>query len=145
MSEEFVVVLTTLPLDIDADAFATTLVEEGLAACVHIHAQMTSVYRWQGAVHNDAERQLTLKTTRSQVAALSARLRELHPYDVPEFVVLPIIDGHSDYLAWIASNVNTGHRRDTEETGHRRDTEETQQRAAGDGDARNGGEQRKGS
>jgi periplasmic divalent cation tolerance protein len=104
MTEEFVVVLTTLPLDMDASAFARALVDERLAACVNIHSPMTSVYRWQGRLEEDGERQLTIKTTRARLEALQDRIRALHPYDVPEFVVIPIVDGSSDYLGWVVES-----------------------------------------
>lgn len=101
MSDEFALVLTTLPLDMDESAFARTLVDEGLAACVNIHAPMTSVYQWDGQIQEDGERQLTIKTTTARLNALLERLRALHPYDVPEFVVIPIVGGSVDYLDWL--------------------------------------------
>src|SRR4029078_10367739 len=88
-----VLVLTTLPVDADAAAFARTLVTERLAACVNLLAPMESVYRWEGDVQREAERQLIMKTARARVDALWQRLRELHPYDLPEFVVLPLMGG----------------------------------------------------
>jgi periplasmic divalent cation tolerance protein len=96
-----VVVLTTLPADADAEAFAEALVRERLAACVSIGAPMTSVYTWQGAVERAPERQLIVKTVRDNVALLKARLATLHPYDVPELLVLPIAEGGEAYLAWV--------------------------------------------
>ena len=104
MADEYVLVLTTLPQDGDPVAFARTFVDERLAACVNVHSPMTSVYLWDGNVAEDAEHQLTLKTVRSRLPALWDRLRELHPYDVPEFIVLPIIDGNDAYLKWIADS-----------------------------------------
>ena len=104
MTHEFAFVFTTVPLDLDAAALARTLVEERLAACAHIHAPITSVYRWNGKVQEDGERQMTLKTTAARLDALLARIRELHPYDVPEFVVIPIVDGSSEYLAWLRAS-----------------------------------------
>jgi periplasmic divalent cation tolerance protein len=62
---------------------------------------MESVYRWKGGVEAEPERQLIMKTTAARVPALRARLIELHDYDVPEFIVLPIIDGSDPYLSWI--------------------------------------------
>lgn len=96
-----VIVLTTLPADADAAAFATSLVEARLAACVNLLAPMQSVYRWEGRVESEAERQLVMKTSRERVDALWQRVRELHPYDVPEFIVLPIVDGSDAYLRWL--------------------------------------------
>jgi periplasmic divalent cation tolerance protein len=99
-----VLILTTLPADADAGAFAEALVDARLAACVNLLPVMESVYRWEGRVQRDRERQLLLKTSRDRVAALWARVRELHPYDVPEFIVLPIVDGNDAYLAWITES-----------------------------------------
>jgi periplasmic divalent cation tolerance protein len=96
-----VLVLTTLPADADAAAFARTLVAERLAACVNLLAPMESIYEWEGAMLRDTERQLIMKTVRARVDALWQRVRELHPYDVPEFVVLPIVDGSDAYLRWL--------------------------------------------
>jgi periplasmic divalent cation tolerance protein len=103
-SDQFIIVLTTYPLDKDADSLAATLVEERLAACVNILPPMRSVYRWKDAVERADERQIVIKTTKARVAALEARIRTLHPYDVPEFVVLPIESGSADYLSWLAAN-----------------------------------------
>lgn len=101
MPDEYVIVLTTLPADADAAALAVTLVTERLAGCVNLLGEMTSVYRWEGDVAQDAERQVVIKTTRASVGPLWDRLRDLHPYDLPEFIVIPIIDGNDAYLRWI--------------------------------------------
>lgn len=99
---EFVLVLTTLPAEGDLAArFARTLVDEGLAACVNVLGEMRSVYRWQGQVEDEPERQILIKTTRDRLEALWERVRALHPYDVPEFVVIPIVDGSAAYLQWV--------------------------------------------
>jgi periplasmic divalent cation tolerance protein len=99
-----VLVMTTLPADADASAFAHTLVATRLAACVNLLAGMESVYRWEGAVEQERERQLVIKTTRARVAALWERVREIHPYDIPEFIVLPIVDGNDAYLRWVGES-----------------------------------------
>ena len=104
MSTDFAFVLTTLPLDMDANAFARTLVSEGLAACVNVHPPMTSIYRWEGQVQEDGERQLTIKTTLDRVRALQAQIIGLHKYDTPEFIVLPIVDGSPAYLDWLRNS-----------------------------------------
>lgn len=101
-----VLVLTTLPVDADAAVFARTLVSERLAACVNLLAPMESVYRWEGDVQREAERQLIMKTTRARVDALWQRVRELHPYDVPEFLVLAIADGSDAYLRWLGESTS---------------------------------------
>lgn len=95
------VVLTTWPADGDAGDFARAVVDEHLAACVNILPEMQSIYRWEGRVEDARERQVVIKTTRERVPALLQRLRTLHPYAVPEFLVLPIVDGSEEYLGWI--------------------------------------------
>jgi periplasmic divalent cation tolerance protein len=102
MADEFVVVLMTLPAEGDSATFASALVEDRLAACVNVLPPMQSIYRWTDGVEQETERQLVIKTTRARVAALWERVRQLHPYDVPEFVVLPVVDGNDAYLRWIA-------------------------------------------
>jgi periplasmic divalent cation tolerance protein len=101
---EAAVVLTTLAAEADAAAFARTLVEERLAACVNVLPAMTSVYRWKGEVEQDREQQLVIKTTLAGIPALKARLGELHPYELPEFLVLPASAADA-YLAWIRESV----------------------------------------
>ena len=96
-----VIVLTTWPAASDAGAFARSLVDERLAACVNVFGPMQSTYRWKDAIETDAERQIVIKTTESRIAALETRLRELHPYDVPELLVLRIDGGGEAYLAWV--------------------------------------------
>ncbi|MEO5894780.1 MAG: divalent-cation tolerance protein CutA [Vicinamibacterales bacterium] len=107
MANEYVVVLMTLPGDADAVVFGRTLVGERLAACVSVLAPVTSIYSWEGAIAEEQERQLIVKTSREGVAALWKRVRDLHPYDVPEFIVLPIVDGNDAYLRWISESVGS--------------------------------------
>lgn len=104
MNSEYVLVLTTLPADAEAPAFARSLVEERLAACVNLLPLMESVYRWEGEVQRESERQIVIKTARERVLPLWDRLREMHPYDVPEFIVLSIVDGSDAYLRWIGES-----------------------------------------
>lgn len=96
-----VLALTTLPATADADAFARTLVEERLAACVNVLPLMQSTYRWQGNVHRDDERQVVIKTWQDRVDDLQARVRALHPYEVPEWLVVETTAGSEPYLAWL--------------------------------------------
>lgn len=103
---EPVLVLTTLPADADAGAFAQTLVEHRVAACVNMLPVMESVFRWQGRIDRDTERQMLIKTSRERVPALWDCLRALHPYDVPEFIVLPIVDGNAAYLNWLRESTS---------------------------------------
>jgi periplasmic divalent cation tolerance protein len=98
---DIVLVLTTAPDDERAALWARTLVEERLAACVNVHGPMTSFYRWKGIVERDTERQVVIKTTRERVPAVRVRLSELHSYELPEFLVLPVESGTDEYLKWV--------------------------------------------
>jgi periplasmic divalent cation tolerance protein len=100
-----VLVLTTIAADADAPALARTLVDERLAACVNVLPEMTSVYRWKGQVERDREQQIVIKTDAGRLPALEARLRELHPYELPEFLVVPAGGGSAAYLAWVRESV----------------------------------------
>ena len=106
MTPEYVMALTTLPADADAAEFARTLVDERLAACVNLLPVMESVYRWEGKIEFEAERQIVIKTSRDRVVDLWDRVRELHPYEVPEFVVIAIVDGNEAYLRWIGDSTS---------------------------------------
>jgi periplasmic divalent cation tolerance protein len=100
---EVVVVLTTVPVGDLGETVARALVEERLAACVNVCAPMTSVYRWDGRVTHDLERQIVVKTTVDRIDAIRERLARLHPYELPEFLVCPVRDGSDAYLAWVRS------------------------------------------
>ena len=105
-SDSLALVLTTLGADADAASIARTLVDERLAACVNVLPPMMSTYRWKGAVEQEREQQLVIKTSRAGVEALHARLVELHPYELPEFLVLEA-SGSPAYAGWIAENVKS--------------------------------------
>jgi periplasmic divalent cation tolerance protein len=96
-----VLVFVTWPAHRDAASLARALVGERLAACVNVLPEMRSLYVWQGAIHDEAERQLIVKTTEDRVAALESRVRELHPYDVPEFLVVRVAMGTEAYVGWL--------------------------------------------
>ena len=101
MDEECCEVVVTAA---DADwlaGFTRTLVEERLAACGHVIGPIRSVYRWQGAVHDEPEARVALHTRRSLVPAVLARTAELHPYDIPCVIALSLKDGNPEYLRWI--------------------------------------------
>jgi len=98
---DIVVVLTTVADNEQAEAMAGQIVQERLAACVNLLPPMLSFYRWKGQVERETERQLVIKTTQDKVAALEARLRELHAYELPEFLVLPVDRGSAAYIGWV--------------------------------------------
>lgn len=100
-----VVVLTTVGPDFDAGALARALVEARLAACVNIVERVRSVYRWEGRVTEDAEQLLLIKTADARLDALREELFRRHPYDVPEFVVLPIGSTSEAYGKWLLESV----------------------------------------
>jgi periplasmic divalent cation tolerance protein len=103
------VVLITAPPD-GAAALARALVEEGLAACVNVVPGITSHYQWEGAVCEDVEALLVVKTTEAGMAALTARVKALHPYRVPEVLALQVDEevGNPDYLRWLRDSVSSG-------------------------------------
>jgi periplasmic divalent cation tolerance protein len=103
---DLTLVLTTMPDDHRADDLARTLVEERLAACVNVHGPMRSTYRWKGRIEREPERQLVIKTTRARLPDLEARLRALHPYDLPEFIVVAV-EASDAYLAWAGGETTT--------------------------------------
>lgn len=96
-----VVVLSTVGTADEAERIATALVDERLAACVNLVPELTSIYRWQGRIERARELLMVIKTRRALVSRLIARLGELHSYDVPEAIVLPIASGARPYLAWL--------------------------------------------
>lgn len=103
-AEGFIAVLVTVGSTLEAERLAESLVEERLAACVNIVGPIRSVYRWQGVVERGEEQLLVIKTRRALFEALSARVRELHSYTMPEILALPIETGAAAYLAWIAES-----------------------------------------
>lgn len=98
--DDVVLVLTTIG-ESDAAAFASALIDERLAACVNIHGPMRSTYRWKGTVEVETEQQLVIKTVRGQLPALEKRLHELHPYELPEFIVVAADQVSDGYARWV--------------------------------------------
>ena len=98
---DVLLILCNTPDAACADSIARTLVERRLAACVNVLAACQSVYRWQDAVEEATEVPLLIKTSAARYAELEAALRELHPYEVPEIIALPIAAGLPAYLDWV--------------------------------------------
>src|SRR5262245_32110136 len=103
-SRRLTLILTTMPDDGRAETVAATLINERLAACVNLFGPVISIYHWNGAVEREAERQMIIKTTTDRITAVAARLREMHPYELPEFVVLPA-DSGEEYARWVRETV----------------------------------------
>lgn len=100
---DVVMVLTTIS-DARADEVASILVEERLAACVNVHGPMQSTYRWKGRVEREAEHQLLIKTCDARLNALETRLKDLHPYDLPEFIVIRPETVEPAYAEWVRAS-----------------------------------------
>lgn len=107
MKEQFTdygIVLVTTGSQTEAETIASALVEAKLAACVSL-TPIHSIYTWQGEVHSEQEWQLMIKTDLRAFGTLEAKIRELHSYEVPEIIALPIVAGTQSYLTWIGENV----------------------------------------
>ena len=102
MSAEYCLVLCSCPEEETATGLAKMAVSERLAACVNILPGLTSVYSWKGAIETARETLLLIKTETAVYPLLEARLRERHPYELPEIVAVPIGRGLPDYLQWIS-------------------------------------------
>lgn len=100
-ANEVLLILCNAPDAACAQSIAQALVERRLAACVNLLAPCRSVYRWQGKVEEASEIPLLIKSTAARYAELESALRELHPYEVPEIIALPIAAGLPAYLGWV--------------------------------------------
>lgn len=98
-------VQTTFDKREDAENTAGSLVSQRLAACAQIIGPIESFYWWEGRVERDSEWLLLVKTTCAAFDKLRKALQRLHPYDVPEIIAVPIVDGQSEYLSWLGSEV----------------------------------------
>jgi len=103
--KETLVVLVTVPSREVGEDIAASLVTERLAACVNILGPVRSVYRWKGELCRDDEHLLLIKTVAGRYAALEERVPDLHPYEVPEIIALPVGAGSRAYLDWVAGEV----------------------------------------
>ena len=100
-SQDVTVLLCTVPTEEVGANLAKTLVDEQRVACVNIIPGVRSIYRWKGEVCDDAELLMVMKTVRSRVEEVSQRVSELHPYETPELVALPMVGGLEAYLGWV--------------------------------------------
>ena len=107
IERDIFVLLSTCPDAATAERMARELVAASLVACVNIVPGVRSIYLWNGAVQADEEVLMILKTTAGRLAAVRERLVALHPYDLPEIVALPVVDGHHPYLQWVVDSTRT--------------------------------------
>ena len=103
---EKILVLSNCGSEEEARRVARALVEARVAACVNIVPGIQSVYHWQGAIQEDSEWMLVIKSTRSMFDSLSAELRKIHSYQVPEVLAIPIIAGDQNYLDWMDREIS---------------------------------------
>ena len=101
MSEGFCIAMVTVGNPEEGERIANALVDERLAACCSLVPGVRSVYRWKDEVHRDEETLIVIKTRRERFEELRKRVLELHSYEVPEIIALPIVAGHEPYLNWI--------------------------------------------
>ena len=101
MNGKFVMVYLTAKNEKEALAIARALVEERLAACVNLLGKTRSIYRWQGRIADEREVAFMVKTRKTLLPALTARVKKLHSYECPCIVALPIVGGSDDFLEWL--------------------------------------------
>jgi len=100
------IVLTTFPDMDSAQQLAESLITRHFAACVNILPKMTSIYSWQGKLEHGQEHQLVIKTEQSRISDVQKAIKKGHPYELPEIIVVPIVDGDKPYLNWISDSVH---------------------------------------
>lgn len=101
MKEEFIVTYITTPDEETARKIAVDLLEKKIAACINITPNIYSIYLWKGDIEDGRETLMTIKTRRTLFKELIRIIKKLHPYEVPEIIALPIIEGYKPYLDWI--------------------------------------------
>ncbi|MEE8449703.1 MAG: divalent-cation tolerance protein CutA [Thermodesulfobacteriota bacterium] len=99
---EFLVVLTTAGTKEEAERIGKTLVKESLAACINVIFPLTSIFSWEGRIEQAEEALLLMKTKRTLYEKLETRLKQLHSYQTPEVIALPVIFGSPEYLKWVS-------------------------------------------
>ena len=105
MTDQVILALSTCPDEATAQQIAESLVNERLATCVNRLPGVQSTYVWNGQLQNDSEILLVIKSTAARIPELEARLKALHPYELPELVVLPVTGGNEAYLGWVRQGV----------------------------------------
>ncbi|WP_017577284.1 divalent-cation tolerance protein CutA [Nocardiopsis kunsanensis] len=108
ISDDAVRVETTVDTEEGARNVARSVVEHQVAACAQVSGPITSFYRWEGQVQNDPEWIVVIKTTSDRLDALTSRILDVHPYDVPEIVAVPVVGGNPAYLDWVREETRAG-------------------------------------
>ena len=104
---DVLIALCTCPDAETGQKIANALVTERLAACVNRIAGVQSTYVWKGELQNDTEVLLVIKTTTEKLATVEARVKELHPYEVPEFIAIPVSGGSREYMEWVRESLKS--------------------------------------
>jgi len=102
-----IVILCTCSSESEAEKISLHLLEEHLAACVNVVPSVRSYYRWQGVIESATEYLLFIKSSAALFSAVQKAIRQIHSYDVPEMLALPVLEGSEDYLDWLRSNLRT--------------------------------------
>ena len=105
--DSVVAVITTVPDPEVAESIARAVVEERLAACANLLGNVVSIFRWESRMEREVEVLVIMKTTRQGIDNLRQRIVDLHPYDVPELIALPVQEGYEPYLQWVRSEVGS--------------------------------------
>ncbi len=103
--DDLLVVFVTVGGEEDGKRIARTLVEDGLVACVNILPTIRSIYRWKGSIEDDEETLLIIKTGQGVIEALKDRIREIHPYENPELIAVPVVGGLETYMDWVKEQI----------------------------------------
>ena len=106
----FLIILTTVSAVEEGESIANILVEKQLAACINIIPKISSVYRWEGKVHSESEILLLIKTTKDLETEVYREVQNVHPYDTPELITVPITNGSKTYLDWMTNAVGKQYR-----------------------------------
>lgn len=108
MNSDYIIVFTTIDNEEDAIKLTKTLVKKRLAACAQVEGPITSIYWWEENLEQETEWKCTLKTAAALYQDLEAELIRIHPYDTPEIIAVPVVQGNQDYLGWMDEELKGG-------------------------------------
>ena len=106
--EQILMVFVTVSTEEEGKKIGNILVENRLAACVNLVPQIHSIFRWKGNIENENEVLLLIKSTRERIDELVAKIKEIHSYDVPEILAIPVFAGNRDYIDWVLEETTNG-------------------------------------